>query len=207
MVASFHRVLLERMGGSESFEDKRAHFSAKLCAYHARKGHKHSPHYLTINRDNLLKNSLHALKYLSEADWAKLFVIHFEGEMGIDEGGVRREWFSQLAKELLDPKVGLFVSVEEESPEAVMPNPQASSSIKHVKQYFKFAGKVIGKMLYETAQGASYAQLLPCRLSKSFLCQLVGLPVNYRHFADDAPELFKSKIRLIETSDIDQPNR
>ena len=208
MVASFHRVLLERMGGSESFEDKRAHFSAKLCAYHARKGHKHSPHYLTINRDNLLKNSLNALKYLSEADWAKLFVIHFEGEMGIDEGGVRREWFSLLAKELLDPKVGLFVSVEEESPEAVMPNPQAaSSSIKHVKQYFKFAGKVIGKMLYETAQGSSYAQLLPCRLSKSFLCQLVGLPVNYRHFADDAPELFKSKIRLIETSDIDQPNR
>ena len=69
------------MGGSESFEDKRAHFSAKLCAYHARKGHKHSPHYLTINRDNLLKNSLHALKYLSEADWAKLFVIHFEGKL------------------------------------------------------------------------------------------------------------------------------
>ena len=46
MVACFHRVLLERMGGSESFEDKRAHFSAKLCAYHSRKGHKHSPRKL-----------------------------------------------------------------------------------------------------------------------------------------------------------------
>lgn len=206
MVASFHRVLLERMGGSESFEDKRAHFSAKLCAYHARKGHKHSPYYLTVSREpSLLKNSLNALKYLSEADWAKLFVIHFEGEMGIDEGGVRREWFTLLAKELLDPKkTGLFVQVEDEAA-AVMPNPYPPLNIKP-KQYFKFAGKVIGKMLYETAQGASYAQLLPCRLSKSFLVQLVGLRVNYRHFADDAPELFKSKIRLIETSDIDEPN-
>ena len=205
MVACFHRVLLERMGGSESFEDKRAHFSAMLCAYHSRKGHKHSPYYITVSRDtSLLKSSFNALKYLSEADWAKLFVIHFENESGIDEGGVRREWFSLVAKELLDPKSKFFVQVEEEAA-AVMPNPYPPPNIK-AKHYFKFAGKIIGKMLYETAQGGSYAQLLPCRLAKSFLVQLVGLRVNYRHFADDAPDLYKSKIRLIEGSDIDEPD-
>ena len=45
--------------------------------------------YLSVSREDLLKNSLNTVKYLSESDWAKLFVIHFEGEPGIDEGGVR----------------------------------------------------------------------------------------------------------------------
>ena len=125
------------------------------------------------------------------------------GEPGIDEGGVRREWFTLLAKELFDPSNGLFVQVEEGGA-AVMPNAFPPPTLK-AKHFFKFAGKIVGKCLYESAQGISYGQLLPVRLAKSFLVQLVGLRVNYRHFADDAPELYASKISLIETSDVDDP--
>ena len=204
LVACFYRVLLDRMGGSETFEDKKAHFSAKLLAYHSKKTHKHTPpYYMSVTRTDLLRNAMNTTKYLSESDWAKLFVIHFEGEPGIDEGGVRREWFTLLAKELFDPTNGLFVQVEEGGA-AVMPNPFPPPNLK-AKHFFKFAGKIVGKCLYESAQGISYGQLLPVRLAKSFLVQLVGLRVNYRHFADDAPELYASKISLIETSDVDDP--
>ena len=44
----------------------------------------------------------------------------------------------------------------------------------------KFAGHVVGKCLYESAHGRTYAQHLPARLAKSFLAQLVGLRVHYK---------------------------
>lgn len=68
---------------------------------------------------------------------------------------------------------------------------------------YRFAGKIAGKCLYESAHGITYRQHLPVRLAKSFLVQLVGLRVHYRHFADDAPELYASKISFIEKNAVD----
>ena len=39
---------------------------------------------------------------------------------------------------------------------------------------------MVGKCLYESAHGRTYAQHLPARLAKSFLAQLVGLRVHYK---------------------------
>ena len=140
---------------------------------------------------------------MSDQDWAKLFVIEFEGETGIDQGGLGREWFTLVTKEIFNPDNHLFVGVEENS-SALMPNPFPPCDVR-TKLMFKFAGKLVGKCLYESAYGVSYRQHLPVRLSKSFLAQLVGLRVSYMHFAHDAPEYFTSKIRLIETNNIDDP--
>ncbi len=85
-----------------------------------------------------------------------------------------------------------------------MPNPSLPQKLK--MRMFKFAGKLVGKMLYESAHGQTYRQLLPVRLAKSFLAQLVGLRVHYRHFADDAPDFYASKIRLIENTHIEDPD-
>ena len=202
LVAAFHRVLLERMGGSETFEDKKKHFHPRLIAYHQKKSHRHVSYYLRISRHpSVLRSSIVATKSLSDQDWAKLFVIEFEGENGIDQGGLGREWFSLVTKEIFAMDNKLFVNVEEGSP-AMMPNPHPPPDVR-TKQMFKFAGKLVGKILYENAFGVSYRQHLPVRLAKSFLAQLVGLRVSYGHFADDAPEFYSSKIRLIETKDID----
>ncbi len=67
---------------------------------------------------------------------------------------------------------------------------------------YRFAGRVVGKCLYESAHGVTYRHQLPARLAKSFLAQLVGLRVHYKHFADDAPDLFSSKISFIETNPV-----
>ncbi len=141
---------------------------------------------------------------MSDPEWAKLFVIEFEGEIGIDQGGLRREWFQLVSNELFSPDNKLFVPVEEGS-SAVMPNPHPPTEVK-VRQMYKFAGRIVGKCLYESAYGGSYSQYLPIRLAKSFLAQLVGLRVNFRHFAHDAPQFYSSKIQLIENSNIDDPD-
>ena len=66
-------------------------------------------------------------------------------------------------------------------------------------KYTFFTGRLVGKCLYESAHGSSYRLHLPARLAKSFLAQLVGLRVSYRHFAQDAPQLYTSKIQYLET--------
>ncbi len=129
---------------------------------------------------------------------------------------MRREWFEVLCKKLFHPSTGLFVSVEENS-EAVFPNPNPSPvshsncdatrivAAQYVDQstclaqeakskLYRFAGRVVGKCLYESAHGATYRQQLPARLAKSFLAQIVGLRVHYKHFADDAPDLYATKV-------------
>ena len=176
----------------------------RSIAHHLKKSHKHVPLYLRISRTpSILKSSLAVTKSLSDQDWAKLFVIEFEGELGIDQGGLRREWFTLLSKELFAVESKLFVQVDEGG-SAVMPNPNLPCDAK-TKQMFRFAGKLVGKALYESANGASYCHFIPVRLAKSFLAQLVGLRVNFRHFAHDAPILYTSKILLIEGNNIDDP--
>ena len=60
----------------------------------------------------------------------------------------------------------------------------------------------MGKVLYEASHGSTYSHFLSIRLAKSFLAQLVGLRVHYRHFEFDAPEYYTAKINYIEKNDV-----
>ena len=194
LVSYYYLTLLKKMGGSESFEAKCDHFYKNLLKYHEAKHHARALLPLTIQRRNIVESSYMETKWFNDADWYRLFEIKFESELGIDYGGVRREWFEVLAKELFSPSFGLFVQTEDGSA-AVLPNANLSASIN--RKLFKFCGKIVGKCLVESANGASYRLLLPTRLAKSFLAQIVGLRVHYDHFASDSPEFYKSKINLI----------
>ncbi len=48
-----------------------------------------------------------------------------------------------------------------------------------VKMY-EFAGRVVGKCLYESALGGAYKQLVRARFTRSFLAQIIGLRMNYK---------------------------
>ena len=60
----------------------------------------------------------------------------------------------------------------------VHPNPKRPSDLK--LKLYEFAGKVVGKCLFESSLGRPYRQLVKARFSKSFLAQLMGLRVNYK---------------------------
>lgn len=47
-------------------------------------------------------------------------------------------------------------------------------------RYFEFAGKIVGKCLFDSAKGSGYRQLVKAKFSRSFLAQLIGLQVNYK---------------------------
>jgi len=201
MVATYHKLLLNRIGGSDTLKDKRDFFHTAVVSHHYKKRYHHLQLPMTVDRASIVESTYKVTKWFTDADWVRLFHISFEGELGVDEGGLRREWFEILTKKIFHPSFGLFVQTEEGS-EAVHPNPNPSPALS--KKLYKLAGKIIGKCLSEPAYGDTYRLLLPARLAKSFLAQIVGLRVHYKHFADDFPEFYASKIRLILNESVEE---
>jgi len=112
------------------------------------------------------------------ADWCRNFEITFQGEQGLDWGGVRREWFELTCAALFDAKNSFFCGFSDNHQALVHPNHQRPAHVK--LKHFEFAGRLAGKCLFESALGGSYRQLVRARFSRSFLAQLIGLRVHYK---------------------------
>lgn len=195
IAATFAQFLLKNMGGSETFKDKQDFFYHEVRKYHQK--HYHEKLSMKVNREKLLESSMKATKNFSVADWCRNFEITFQGEqgiinstglkdsnfqliifLGIDWGGLRREWFELICAQLFDAKNGLFTSFYEGQQSLVHPNPNRGPHLK--LRHYEFAGKVVGKCLYESALGGSYRQLVRARFTRSFLAQVIGLRVHYK---------------------------
>ena len=92
----------------KNFDDKAQWFQdtcAKLCV-EWNEGHMR----MNVRRAFLLGDSVDAVMSLSRKDLRKLWRFEFIGEMGIDAGGLAREWFELVCREIFDPDMGLWMS-------------------------------------------------------------------------------------------------
>ena len=120
--------------------------------------------------------------------------------MGVDQGGLRREWYDLVTKFIFDPENQIFVPLEEGAM-SVGPNPFPPPHIKG--KHYRLAGKLVGKALYESAMGETYRLNLNARLAHSFLAQIIGVGVHSSMLEKDAPELWKSKIQFILENEVE----
>nr|XP_037870320.1 apoptosis-resistant E3 ubiquitin protein ligase 1 isoform X2 [Bombyx mori] len=199
LAACFTHLLLDNCGGEDSFKNKQEFFYSEMRKAHSK--HPHDKLSLRVTRADLIRSSLKATKHFTVADWCKNFDVSFQGEQGVDWGGVRREWFTQVCAQLFDARRALFVPFSDAPAALVHPNPARPPHLK--LKHFEFAGKMVGKCLYESALGGSYRQLVRARLTRSFRAQLIGLRVHYKYFEQDDPELYLSKIKYILETDLD----
>ena len=58
------------------------------------------------------------------------------------------------------------------------PNPTRPSRLK--LKYYEFAGRVVGKCIFESSCSAIRRLNVKARFMRSFLAQLIGLRVNYK---------------------------
>lgn len=199
IAATFTHFLLKNIGGSETFKDKQDFFYHEVRKFHQK--HHHEKIQIKIHRDKILESSIKVTKNFSVSDWCRNFEITFHGEQGLDWGGVRREWFGLVCSSLFDSRNGLFVSFSDNQQALVHPNPKRPVHLK--LKHFEFAGKIVGKCLFESALGGIFRQLVRARFSRSFLAQIIGLRVHYKYFEQDDPDLYLSKIKYIEEHDVD----
>lgn len=199
IAATFTHFLLKNIGGSETFKDKQDFFYHEVRKFHA--NYYHEKLALKVNREKILESSMKATKGFSVSDWCGNFEVTFQGEQGIDWGGLRREWFELICSSLFDARGSLFCTFHDKRQALVHPNPSRPAHLK--LKHFEFAGKIVGKCLYESALGGSYRQMVRARFSRSFLAQLIGLRVHYKYFEQDDPDLYLSKIKYILDTDLD----
>ncbi|KAF2840164.1 hypothetical protein M501DRAFT_991196 [Patellaria atrata CBS 101060] len=81
--------------------------------------------HLRVRRECLVEDSL---QQVSEAVGAgqenikKGLRVHFVGEEGVDAGGLRKEWFLSLVREIFDPNHGLWIHLIKSIDSAVLTN-------------------------------------------------------------------------------------
>ncbi|KAF7219605.1 probable E3 ubiquitin-protein ligase HERC4 [Nothobranchius furzeri] len=68
---------------------------------------------LVVRRDNIVGDTMEVLRKSKNVDYKKPLKVIFVGEDAVDAGGVRKEFFLLIMKELLDPKYGMFRYYEE----------------------------------------------------------------------------------------------
>jgi E3 ubiquitin-protein ligase HUWE1 len=96
--------------------------------------------------------------------------ITFKNEEGVDAGGLTREFFAILAKEMFNPNYALFTSTEDGC--TFQPNPNSSINPDHLS-YFRFVGRIVGKAVLD-------GFLLDAHFTRSLYKHMLGVKVRVR---------------------------
>ena len=68
---------------------------------------------LLVSRNNLVRETINQLEFANTADLKKPLRVKFENEEAEDAGGVTKEFFMLLIKEILNPDYGMFTEYED----------------------------------------------------------------------------------------------
>ncbi|XP_031279241.1 E3 ubiquitin-protein ligase UPL2-like isoform X1 [Pistacia vera] len=167
------------------FDNKRAHFRSKIKHQH---DHHHSPLRISVRRAYILEDSYNQLRMRSTQDLKGRLTVNFQGEEGIDAGGLTREWYQLLSRVIFDKGALLFTTVGNES--TFQPNPNSVYQTEHLS-YFKFVGRVVGKALFD-------GQLLDVHFTRSFYKHILGVKVTYLDIEAIDPDYFKNLKWMLE---------
>jgi E3 ubiquitin-protein ligase HUWE1 len=118
--------------------------------------------------------------------------VTFSGEEGIDAGGLTREWYSVLAKDVFNPGYCLFSPTADGA--TYQPNAMSGVNDHHLG-YFKFVGRVVGKAVAD-------GQLFDAHFTRSFYKHMLGLPVAVEDMEAADPEFYKN-LKQIHSHSLD----
>ncbi|KAI7903295.1 uncharacterized protein BX663DRAFT_508110 [Cokeromyces recurvatus] len=104
---------------------------------------------LEIRRDHIISDTLQQLEEKTIHDLKKQLRVQFVGEEGVDEGGVQKEFFQLIVREIFDPKYGLFNFNEESRLCWFMPNHPNVLDETSIREY-KLVGLLLGLAVYNS---------------------------------------------------------
>ena len=146
---------------------------------------------LHINRANVFEDSFRQLDRLTAEEWKGLFRISFDQEEGQDAGGLLREWYTIIAREIFNPNYALFTHSPGDGV-TYMINQLSHFNSNHLN-YFKFVGRLIGKAIYEN-------QLLDCYFTRSFYKHMLGKSVKYTDMEAEDTAFYNGLVYLLENN-------
>ncbi|EDO18135.1 hypothetical protein Kpol_1031p39 [Vanderwaltozyma polyspora DSM 70294] len=98
--------------------------------------------HIKVRRKNIFEDSYQEIMRQTPEDLKKRLMIKFDGEEGLDYGGVSREFFFLLSHEMFNPFYCLFEYSAHDN-YTIQINPNSGINPEHLN-YFKFIGRVVG---------------------------------------------------------------
>ena len=101
---------------------------------------------LEVTRAEVFEDSYRQIVKMRPKDMRKRLMVKFQGEEGLDYGGVAREWLYLLSHEMLNPYYGLF-QYSREDIYTLQINADSGINPDHLS-YFHFVGRIMGIALF-----------------------------------------------------------
>ncbi|KAJ1342283.1 hypothetical protein BSLG_003206 [Batrachochytrium salamandrivorans] len=102
--------------------------------------------HVAVRRTNIFEDSFTEIMRVPAVDLKKRLMIKFQGEDGLDYGGLSREFFFLLSHEMFNPFYGLFEYSAHDN-YTLQINPHSAINPEHLN-YFKFIGRVVGLAIF-----------------------------------------------------------
>ncbi|XP_067840029.1 E3 ubiquitin-protein ligase NEDD4-like isoform X5 [Heptranchias perlo] len=146
---------------------------------------------MKLHRGNILEESYRRIMSLKRPDVLKARLwIEFESEKGLDYGGVAREWFFLLSKEMFNPYYGLFEYSATDN-YTLQINPNSGLCNEDHLSYFKFIGRVAGMAVH-------HGKLLDGFFIRPFYKMMLGKSITLKDMESVDGEYFNSLRWILE---------
>ncbi|XP_055551455.1 E3 ubiquitin-protein ligase Nedd-4-like isoform X5 [Wyeomyia smithii] len=146
---------------------------------------------IKIRRASILEDSYRIINSITKVDLLKTKLwIEFEGEAGLDYGGLAREWFYLLSKEMFNPYYGLFEYSAMDN-YTLQINPFSGLCNEDHLHYFKFIGRVAGMAVY-------HGKLLDAFFIRPFYKMMLQKPIDLKDMESVDMEYYNSLLWIKE---------
>lgn len=102
--------------------------------------------HIKVRRSHIFEDSFAEISRQSATDLKKRLMIKFDGEDGLDYGGLSREFFFLLSHEMFNPFYCLFEYSAHDN-YTLQINPHSGINPEHLN-FFKFIGRVVGLAIF-----------------------------------------------------------
>jgi len=162
---------------------------AQLHALQSEEGHLE----IICHRDRLFSDSYDVISNLDTLTLTQRLFIKFEGEEGLDYGGMSREWFISLSEEFVKPERHLFTKCPNGHYYTI--NRNSHRNIHHFELFY-FVGQVIG-------MAAFHSRVFQANFTPTIYKCILGRTPDLSDVQYIDVEVHKNLVSLSEATDVD----
>ncbi|XP_035778225.1 E3 ubiquitin-protein ligase Nedd-4-like isoform X3 [Anopheles albimanus] len=146
---------------------------------------------IKVRRASILEDSYRVINSVTRIDLLKTKLwVEFEGETGLDYGGLAREWFYLLSKEMFNPYYGLFEYSAMDN-YTLQINPNSGLCNEEHLNYFRFIGRIAGMAIY-------HGKLLDAFFIRPFYKMMLQKPIDLKDMEAVDTEYYNSLLYIKE---------
>jgi hypothetical protein len=168
-------------------------FPVRFRQFADRLNRRRTRRHFTVNvrRAHIVADSFRLLAAADAATWLGALHVSFVSEPGVDGGGLLREWFSCLTRELFGAPAALFQPAG--ARRAFQPTPSGDPP------FMVFAGKLVALAVVNSVQ-------LAVHLARPFLKRILGRAVALEDLRDVDETMYNGMQWILENSVADLPS-